>query len=657
NTVGQPDKWQASRWGNNAAQLTHRTDGYTGNRSFMVTMSTRTDGDAKWMHEPVSVQPSTEYTYTSWYKSNIATEIDLQYIDVNGNVTYAYVATVAPSAQWKQLTSKFTTPANAAKVTVMHIVAAPGWLQTDDFVLLSASQTTPPVVTPPTEPVTPPSQSGNLIANNSFETTSGTAPVSWYKNSWGSNVASFSYENTGRTGGKSAKVSVTSYASGDAKWYAEPVAVSAGKTYNYSDYYKSTVPTRVVVAFADAQSNYSYVEINGAPASPSAWAQYKDTFVAPATATKASVYHVIDRVGSLAIDDVSLSTEAAPTAPTTPPVVSSVIKNSSLETANGTMPANWQTNSWGSNQATHQYVNEGRTGTKSVKVSVTNYIDGDAKWFFDPVSSINAGEQYRFTTWYKTNVTPRVVSMFIMANGTERYFGLPVAQPSGSTTQWQKYSDVLTIPEGAVGVSVFMLINQNGWLQTDDYELTPYQPVGFSRPLITMTFDDGHEDNATTALPILNQYGLKTTQCFATSFIEGKTQQVIDGVLAFHKSGHEVCSHTVSHPFLTGTSASNLSYELQHSQQYLQSITGQPVRNFASPYGDYDSRVVNEIKKYYGSHRSVDEGYNSKDNLNIYNLRVQNVLDTTSADQVKVWIEKARANNTWLILVYHRVAD
>ena len=36
---------------------------------------------------------------------------------------------------------------------------------------------------------------------------------------------------------------------------------------------------------------------------------------------------------------------------------------------------------------------------------------------------------------------------------------------------------------------------------------------------------------------------------------------------------------------------------------------------------------------------------------------MQNVLDTTSANQIKIWIEQAKADNTWLILVYHRVAS
>ena len=84
---------------------------------------------------------------------------------------------------------------------------------------------------------------------------------------------------------------------------------------------------------------------------------------------------------------------------------------------------------------------------------------------------------------------------------------------------------------------------------------------------------------------------------------------------------------------------------------------GRSVPNFASPYGDYNQTVNAEIKKLYGSHRTVNEGYNSKDNFDAYRLRVQNIFSTTKASEVQAWVERAKADKTWLILVYHRVAN
>ena len=514
------------------------------------------------------------------------------------------------------------------------------------------STTSSPISVTVNNQVTPPIDNENIVANPSVEIidpANNLKPNNWLSNKWGANTATFNYDQTGRTGNRSITTQMTSHTDGDAKWYFEPVNVVGNKSYLFRDYYKSTVPTRIVVASIDANGAYTYIEQPGAPIATN-WSQYQTTFTVPSNAVKTTVFHLIDQVGSLSIDDAYMQV-ATPIVPTP----DSTVPNGSLEIGSAS-PSNWQSSSWGTNTPSFQYItNDGHTGSKSVKVSVSNYSSGDAKWFFDPIKTLTPGKQYRFNAWYKTNVIPHPVAMFIRADGTEQYFGMPAAQPN-STANWQQYSDTFSVPADAVSVSVFMYINQNGYLQTDDYSIAPYQPTGFSRPLLTMTFDDGHEDNVNTALPLLNQYGFKTTQCYATTFIEGNSQAVAD-ILKFKNSGHEICSHTVTHPFLTTLDTATLNYELQHSKQYLESIIGQPVLNFASPYGDYNASVNNEIDNYYQSHRTVDEGYNSKDNLDVYRLRVQNVLDTTSANQIKIWIEQAKADNTWLILVYHRVAS
>jgi peptidoglycan/xylan/chitin deacetylase (PgdA/CDA1 family) len=634
--ASQPANWRADKWGNNQTTLTHQSEGRTGGKSLLITMAQHVDGDAKWMPDAVTVAPNTSYTYTSYYKSNVATEIDLQYTHTDGSVSYAYIQQVPASGDWQVLTSVFTTPANVTKVTPLHIISQPGWLQTDDFSLAPTVQA-------------PPADEENLVANPSFATPNGMTPADWNKNAWGDIAAQFTYENTGRTDARRVSVNVTQQMSGDAKWYAQPVNVQPNKTYLYRDYYKSTADSRVVVAFIDEAGNYTYAEVAGAAASAD-WKQYQTTFTVPAGAVKATVFHLLDRVGTLTIDDVLLQV-ALPNSP------APVVPNASLEQVSGTQPASWQHNNWGQNNATFDYTNDGRSGNKSVKVTLNNYVSGDGKWFFDPINTLTPDAQYRFSVWYKTNVIPQAVMMYLEADGSDHYIGMPAPQPGpNSATQWQQYSDAFSVPDDAVAVSVFMFINQNGWLQTDDYNISEYQPNGFNRPLLTLTFDDGHEDNVTTALPLLNQYGFKTTQCYATTFIEGIPEAVAN-VHAFQSSGHELCSHAVTHPFLTSLSNNDLIYELQHSRQYLESITGVAVDNFASPYGDYNAAVNNAIDDYYGSHRTVEEGYNSKDNFDIYRLRVQNVLDATSAQQINQWIARAQADNTWLILVYHRVAD
>lgn len=637
-----PVDWQTNSWGDLAANFTYANDGQDGGRSVRVDVSNYQNGDAKWYFDAVTVQPNTTYTYSTFYKASTSSEVVMQIHHNDGSISYQWLKTVAAnSGDWQNVIADYTTPANVQKVSVFHVVASNGWLQTDNtsFAPKEIPQT-------PTE--------GNLLPNQSLETADNNIankPAWWSSNNWGHNTATFTYESNGQNGGHSVKTEVTSYTSGDAKWYVDPVTVKPNQQYTYKHFYKSNVTTQIVAAYLDGNGNYSYEWLKSVPAN-STWSEVSVNFKTPANGQKVSLYHVVDQVGWLQIDNASL--EEFTVNPNTQP-----IPNPSLETAsaaNANKPADWSHDNWGTNTAQFSYPSNGRTGSRSAKVTVTNYTDGDAKWYFNPVTTLTPGKQYRFTAWYKSNVTPEAVAMFNKADGSTQFYGMPKPFTSGNAaTTWQQYSDTFTVPADAVSTSVFLLINQNGWLQTDDYSITSYQPTGFNRPLVTLTFDDGHEDNVTTALPLLNQYGFKTTQCYASQFIEG-VPGADQEVLAFYNSGHEICSHTVTHPFLTSLNQTQLNYELSHSQQVLENIIGQPVRNFASPYGDYNQNVNDTIDNYYQAHRTVDEGYNSKDNFNKYRLRVQNVQNTTTLAEYQSWLDQAQATNTWLILVYHRVA-
>ncbi|MEN9603946.1 MAG: hypothetical protein RL545_635, partial [Actinomycetota bacterium] len=100
--------------------------------------------------------------------------------------------------------------------------------------------------------VTPPSGGANLILNPSLETGT-TTPTNWASGKWGTNTATFTYPVTpAQDGSKAAKVVVSGYTSGDAKWFFNNVNVTAGTTYTFSDYYQSTATTRLVARYTTA---------------------------------------------------------------------------------------------------------------------------------------------------------------------------------------------------------------------------------------------------------------------------------------------------------------------------------------------------------------------------------------------------------------------
>ena len=157
--------------------------------------------------------------------------------------------------------------------------------------------------------------SANLLANPSLETATGSpaAPANWTSNKWGTNTTTFTYATTGRTGSKSVQVQTTAYTDGDAKWSADAVTVTPGTQYTYSDYYKATAATRLVVEYESTTGVLSYSELTVAP-SATAWTQVSRVFTPPTGTSKARVFHLISAVGTLQIDDASLTYEL-----TTPP--------------------------------------------------------------------------------------------------------------------------------------------------------------------------------------------------------------------------------------------------------------------------------------------------------------------------------------------------
>jgi len=143
----------------------------------------------------------------------------------------------------------------------------------------------------------------NLIYNSSLEKGT-TIPDSWYQGFWGTNNAQFSYPVSGYTG-NGASIKMTSYTDGDAKWVFNDVAVTAGDYYIFSDKYISDVETHVVVQYHYENNTFSYEEIGTAPAS-SAWQTFKAGFNVPSGVDTLTIFHLINRLGTLTIDDYSM---------------------------------------------------------------------------------------------------------------------------------------------------------------------------------------------------------------------------------------------------------------------------------------------------------------------------------------------------------------
>lgn len=185
-------------------------------------------------------------------------------------------------------------------------------------------------------------------------------------------------------------------------------------------------------------------------------------------------------------------------------------------------------------------------------------------------------------------------------------------------------------------------------------------------PRVSFTFDDGLTSALTEAAPVLNAHGFAGTNYIITDCVgtvgtcpaeETADYMTWDQIAHLNATyGWEIGSHTVSHPQLDtdGLTQAQVTEQLANSKQAL-TAKGYAANSFAAPYGDYSNMVRAEAAKYYTSFRGF---HDLGANIYPYNdqlIVVQQVQDGVTVDQVKAYVDAAKASNQWLVLVFHEV--
>ncbi len=152
-----------------------------------------------------------------------------------------------------------------------------------------------------------PDPGGNLIPNPSVETDGGNGdPAHWHRGGWGTNTVQYTYPGEAEDGSRGAALTITQYTNGDAKWYFDNVPVTPGQQYSFSDWYKSTAPSSLVVQYTMQDTAQQYVEI-GQVGPSTDFRQFSTTFTAPANAASLTVFHLLAAAGTLSVDNFSLT--------------------------------------------------------------------------------------------------------------------------------------------------------------------------------------------------------------------------------------------------------------------------------------------------------------------------------------------------------------
>jgi peptidoglycan/xylan/chitin deacetylase (PgdA/CDA1 family) len=185
-------------------------------------------------------------------------------------------------------------------------------------------------------------------------------------------------------------------------------------------------------------------------------------------------------------------------------------------------------------------------------------------------------------------------------------------------------------------------------------------------PVVTFSFDDCPVSAVTEGARLLEQRGVRGSfyLCggLADRTWENGPQFSVQHVRALVQQGHEIGCHTFNHVSCNTVSAAELLREIGANRDFFKAILGDySLTTFAYPYGRVGLQSKLLMQRQFAACRGVDSGLNSGTAdlglLKSVALPSDSTPGTAAARAaIGPWLQRARAQNSWLILCAHDVS-
>jgi peptidoglycan/xylan/chitin deacetylase (PgdA/CDA1 family) len=161
------------------------------------------------------------------------------------------------------------------------------------------------------------------------------------------------------------------------------------------------------------------------------------------------------------------------------------------------------------------------------------------------------------------------------------------------------HSPELTVTEKTFDAQMKMLFD-SGYHTILPDELYKHLTSGSGLPSkpIMLSFDDSHEEHFSIAANDMKKYGFRGVFFVMTIAIDKPNYLSREEISALSKAGHTVACHTYDHPPLTRSPEVEWAKEIDEPKKLLEKITGKPVDYFAYPYGAWNDKAIEELKRY-----------------------------------------------------------
>jgi peptidoglycan/xylan/chitin deacetylase (PgdA/CDA1 family) len=187
-------------------------------------------------------------------------------------------------------------------------------------------------------------------------------------------------------------------------------------------------------------------------------------------------------------------------------------------------------------------------------------------------------------------------------------------------------------------------------------------PKGFSGGVISFTFDDNFATMVEPGAQILATHQFPATAYVIVNQVDTDGRATLDDLTTLQGQGWDIAAHAyteVDHALnFTELSPSEVEDDMVNTRAWLIAHGFNGYDHCAYPSGAFNPDVLALAGQYFTSCRTI---YAAQQELfppsDSRRLRVGYVTQTVPLATAEHWVDEARANHEWLILVFHRLTD
>ena len=175
---------------------------------------------------------------------------------------------------------------------------------------------------------------------------------------------------------------------------------------------------------------------------------------------------------------------------------------------------------------------------------------------------------------------------------------IPILCYHNIKSELDHHAPELTVTDSVFHIQLKML-HDSGYHTITADQLYNYLTKGSPLPPkpVMLSFDDSHEEHFSVADQEMKKYGFKGVFFVETIVLDKPHYLTRQEIKTLADEGNTIACHTYDHPLVTKLQDDQWSKELDQPRELLKQITGKPVDYFAYPYGAWNERAVEELKK------------------------------------------------------------